>query len=300
MFTLDQLRAFVAVAEELHFGRAAERLRMTQPPLSRQIQKLERSLGVDLLMRSSKGVSLTAAGEAFLDESLSLLQRADQAPERARHIASGQQGIVRMGYTAASAFSTLGPLLSRLRAHLPGVTVKLHEMVSAEQLEALRSGSIDIGLARPPFHLKGVASRQILSEALVVAVPEGHWAAGRREISAADLRGEPIITYSFTQARYFHDLVVRSLDVHDEQVVHATSQIHTAMALVAAGLGVALVPASAAALGMRGLKLLPLEGSPSDVVQLHAMWSADSVNPALDLVISVLGGSEFLLRPSSD
>ena len=291
MFTLDQLRAFVAVAEELHFGRAADRLRMTQPPLSRQIQKLERTLGVELLLRGSRGVELTAAGEAFVDESRVLLQRAEQAPERARHIASGRVGIVRMGYTAASAFSTLGPLLSRLKTEVPGVTVELHEMVSAEQLEALRSGAIDIGLARPPFHLEGVESHELLSEALVVAVPEKHPVAARGEISAEDLRGEPLITYSYTQARYFRDLVVRLLDVHEEQVVHATSQIHTAMALVAAGLGIALVPASAAALGICGLRLLPLADSPDDAVQLHAMWSADSGNPALRLVTDVLRSS---------
>lgn len=290
MFTLDQARAFMAVAEELHFGRAADRLHMTQPPLSRQIQKLEKSLEVQLLVRHSRGVELTAAGEAFLDECRQLLAKVDEAPRRARLIAEGQVGLVRLGYTAASAYSVLGELLSRIKEEAPGVTVELHEMVSARQLEALRNGSIDVGLARPPFHLEGVESALLRTESLVVAVPSGHPLARCGEaVTPAEVQREPLIMHSYEQARYFRDLVVGLIDVREEMVSHTASQVLTMVALVAAGHGLALVPESAAQLEMRGVVTLPLEGSPGDLVQLHAMWLSTSTNPALRRIIPLFG-----------
>lgn len=290
MFTLDQARAFAAVAEELHFGRAAERLHMTQPPLSRQIQKLEKSLEVQLLVRQPRGVELTAAGEAFLDECRQVLAKVDEAPRRARLIAEGHLGVVRLGYTAASAYNVLGELLARIKAEVPGVTVELHEMVSARQLEALRNGAIDIGLARPPFHLEAVESAQLRTEALVVAAPSGHPLAKRGgSVSAVELQQEKLIMHSYEQARYFRDLVVGLIDVREEMVSYTASQVLTIVALVAAGHGVALVPESVAELGMGGVVTLPLEESPADLVQLHAMWLSTSTNPALERIIPLLG-----------
>jgi DNA-binding transcriptional LysR family regulator len=123
MFTFDQLTGFIAVAEELHFGRAAERLNMTQPPLSRQIQKLEKSVGTELFERDNRKVQLTAAGSAFLEEARRLLALAERAPLTARRIASGRSGLLRIGFTAASGFSILGPLLEEISAILPDVDV---------------------------------------------------------------------------------------------------------------------------------------------------------------------------------
>ena len=151
MFTLDQARSFIAVAEELHFGRAAVRLNMTQPPLSRQIQKLEKTVGVELLERDNRRVALTAAGRAFLVEARKLVVAADRAPLLARRIAAGRSGVLRIGFTAASGFSLLGPLLSEIERVLPDVDVDLQELVTGEQLQALENGDLDLGLARPPF-----------------------------------------------------------------------------------------------------------------------------------------------------
>src|SRR3712207_612532 len=150
-FTLEQLKGFVAVADELHFGRAAERLSMTQPPLSRQIQKLERSVGAQLLERDNRRVALTAAGEVFLVEARRLLALADAAPEVARRVSSGSSGLVRIGFTAASTYGTLGRLLNEVARELPDVDVDLAEMVTREQVAALLGEDIDLGLARPPF-----------------------------------------------------------------------------------------------------------------------------------------------------
>ncbi|HSN36803.1 MAG TPA: LysR family transcriptional regulator, partial [Arthrobacter sp.] len=130
MFTFDQLAGFIAVAEELHFGRAAERLNMTQPPLSRQIQKLERSVGAELLERDNRKVQLTHAGAAFLDEARRLVALAERAPLTARRIASGRSGLLRIGFTAASGLSILGPLLEEIATRLPDVDIDLQELVS--------------------------------------------------------------------------------------------------------------------------------------------------------------------------
>src|SRR5919112_1501959 len=170
-FTLEQLRGFVAVADELHFGRAAARLKMTQPPLSRQIQKLERVVGAQLLERDNRRVTLTAAGEVFLVEARRLLTLADTAPEVARRVSSGSRGIVRIGFTAASTYGILGRLLNEVARELPGIDLDLHEMVTREQVAGLLSEEVDLGLARPPFDAETFASRLLHREALLVAVP---------------------------------------------------------------------------------------------------------------------------------
>ncbi|WP_017588339.1 LysR family transcriptional regulator [Nocardiopsis ganjiahuensis] len=289
MLTLDQARAFVAVAEELHFGRAAARLHMTQPPLSRQIQKLEKTLGVTLLLREPRGVSLTAAGKAFRDECHQLLELADRAPRRAQLIASGQVGLIRLGYTAASGFSVLGAVLARIKEAVPGVAVELHEMVTSHQLEGLRNGAIDVGLARPPFDLEDVDSAPLLTEPLVVAVPAGHRFAGRgAPVSAEELRHESMIMYSPDQAEYFSELVAGLVEVRADQVTHTAAQILTLVALVGSGHGTALVPRSTQYLGMPGVRMLPLLESPPDAVQLHAVWLSTSTNPALHRALPML------------
>lgn len=289
MFTLDQARSFVAVAEELHFGRAAERLNMTQPPLSRQIQKLERTVGVELLERDNRRVSLTAAGQAFLQDARRLVVAAERAPDNARRIAAGQLGELRIGFTAASGFSLLGPLLGEISTQMPRVHLELAEMVTSEQVEALLDGDIDLGLARPPFDENLFESDLLFSEGLYAAVPSEHrLAKEQREISYEDLRHEPLIMHSPTKARYFYDLVVRRIDIEHENVRHTVSQILTMIALVSAGRGIAFVPESAKLLGVNGVTYLRLSEIPDDPVQLHAIWSKTSRNPALERLVSIV------------
>lgn len=289
MFTLDQARSFVAVAEELHFGRAAERLNMTQPPLSRQIQKLERTVGVELLERDNRRVSLTAAGQAFLQDARRLVVAAERAPDNARRIAAGQLGELRIGFTAASGFSLLGPLLGEISTQMPRVHLELAEMVTSEQVEALLNGDIDLGLARPPFDENLFESDLLFSEGLYAAVPSEHrLAKEQREISYEDLRHEPLIMHSPTKARYFYDLVVRRIDIEHENVRHTVSQILTMIALVSAGRGIAFVPESAKLLGVNGVTYLRLSEIPDDPVQLHAIWSKTSRNPALERLVSIV------------
>ncbi|OAE02785.1 LysR family transcriptional regulator [Arthrobacter sp. OY3WO11] len=289
MFTFDQLAAFIAVAEELHFGRAAERLNMTQPPLSRQIQKLERIVGTELLERDNRKVQLTPAGLAFLDEARRLLTLAGRAPATARRIASGRSGILRIGFTAASGYSVLGPLLEQISGIVPDVDIELQELVTGEQLDGLLTGELDLGLARPPFNARTFDSRLLSRESMVLAVPSGHpLAALDRNIGPDDFAHEALIMHSPTQARYFYDLVVRLLPIDHGNVVHTVSQIVTMVSLVAAKRGVAFVPESATALGIAGVKFLPLSTGSTGQVELHALWNRRVSNPALGLLLQNL------------
>ena len=148
MFDLNQLRCFVTVAEELHFGRAAARLNMTQPPLSRQIQVLEHIIDAPLLERTSRSVRLTPAGRSFLPEARRILKLAESASQVARRIALGKTGSVKIGFTAAAAYGFLPELVAACRAKLPEVDFSLKEMVSGDQFEALSSGQIDAEIGR--------------------------------------------------------------------------------------------------------------------------------------------------------
>ncbi|HEY5788817.1 MAG TPA: LysR family transcriptional regulator [Microlunatus sp.] len=289
MFTIDQLVGFVAVAEELHFGRAADRLQMTQPPLSRQIQKLERIVGAKLFERDNRKVELTAAGAVFLDEARRLLTQAEGALAHTRRIEAGSAGTVRIGFTATSAYGVLTQVLDQIGSACPGIHLDLFEMVSTEQIAALLSGELDLGLARPPFDTTTFASRLLHREDLLVAVPSGHRLAEQRHgVPADQVIHEPMIMYSPVKARYFYDLVVRLLPIADVNVVHQVSQVLTMISLVASGRGIALVPASAAWLGIPGVSLIPLTGLPPEPVELHTLWLREVKNPALQTVLDHL------------
>jgi DNA-binding transcriptional LysR family regulator len=290
MFTLDQVRAFVVVAEELHFGRAAGRLGMTQPPLSRQIQKLERAVGVQLLERDNRRVALTTAGEAFLREARRMLALAAGALEQAHRISAGSTGTVRIGFTATSAFGVLTSLLDLVSDAHPKIHLELFEMVTREQIAKLAAGELDLGLARPPFDNSAFASRLLHREELLLAVPSAHrLGGGGGRVGADQLAGEPLIMYSPVSARYFYDLVVRLLPIPVENVVHTVSQVLTMLWLVAGGRGIAFVPASAALLGIPGVTFRPIEGLAGQPVELHLIWGRDARNPALHTVLDCLG-----------
>ena len=282
MFTFDQLAGFIAVAEELHFGRAAERLNMTQPPLSRQIQKLEKIIGAELLERDNRRVELTSAGETFLEEARRLMALAERAPVTARRIASGRSGVLRIGFTAASGFSILGPLLEEISGIMPDVDIDLQELVTREQLNGLLTGELDLGFARPPFDSETFDSHLLYRESMVLAVPSSHpLTLLGRDLTAEDFKDEPLIMHSPTQARYFYDLVVRMLPIQHANVVHTVSQILTMVSLVAAKRGLAFVPHSATLLGIKGVEFLPLEAGREERVELHALWNRRITNPAL-------------------
>lgn len=283
MFDLAQLRCFVVLAEELHFGRAAQRLNMTQPPLSRQLQVLEHIVGARLLDRTSRSVQLTAAGRSFLPEARRILRLAMDAAQVARRMALGKTGSIRIGFTASAGYSLLPELVAMCREHLPDVDLSLKEMVSFDQLEALDAGQMDIGLLRPPIARSGYDTRKITAEPLIAAVAAGHPFARHERLKLTDFDDAPFIMYSPFEARYFHDLLATQFFSHGvlPRYVQHLSQIHVMLSLVRAGLGLAIVPSAAQALRFEGVKLLPIDGIAPDVVELFMVWRRESDNPLL-------------------
>lgn len=295
MFTLDQVRCFVAVAEHLHFGRAAESLLMTQPPLSRQVQKLEKAVGVTLIDRDNRSVALTRAGRQFLKEARQLLALAHRAPEQAQLIASGVEGHVSLGFTIGSGMSQLGPLVSGLAAKLPGVELSMTEMVTGEQIKAISEGQIDLGIGRPPATADPLETMLLEQDDLVLAVPADHRiVTSGRPATASDVDGVPLIMHSPQLARYFYDLVVRYFPIDHSTVVQSLSQMTSMLNLVSAGIGIAFVPSSMRKLKMDGVAYVDVEDLPSGIVELRAIWDPESPNEALHRVLETIrsGGLE--------
>ena len=292
MFDLNQLRCFVTVAEELHFGRAAARLNMTQPPLSRQIQVLEHIIDAPLLERTSRSVRLTPAGRSFLPEARRILKLAESASQVARRIALGKTGSLKIGYTAAASYGFLPELIATCRARLPEVDFSLKEMVSGDQLEALASGQIDAGLLRPPIARPEFLTRRVVAEPLLAAIPETHPLAAAETVSIGDFDGEPFVMYSPYESRYFHDLLVAQFaraQILPRYVQHL-SQIHSILAMVRAGLGVSIVPAAASSFEIANVKLRPLTLPTKTSVELFLVWRRDHENPLLPSLIEIAGG----------
>jgi DNA-binding transcriptional LysR family regulator len=296
-FSLARLSCFIAVAEELHFGRAAERLHMTQPPLSRQIQQLENELGVHLIDRTTRSVTLTPAGVAFLPDARRILQLAEGAALNVKRVPAGDLGTVVVGFTAASAHAILPRLLEQAREKLPDVKLELREMVSAAQIEGLMTGELDLGMARPPLKRPGIVSRPLLHEQLVAALPTGHPLVDLpRQLTLNDLDGQDLIMYSPVEARYFNELLISTFTIAGAtpRYVQYVTQVHTMLVLVRSGIGLALVPASAATLHPEGVVFRTIGAFRERPVELDAAWSGDSTNPALHrLLRDVLPAREW-------
>jgi DNA-binding transcriptional LysR family regulator len=290
MFELSHLRSFVVVAEELHFGRAATRLHMTQPPLSRQIQLLEHQVGAQLLDRSSRNVRLTPAGRAFLPDARAILRLAESASLSARRISSGDAGSIAIGFTASTGYRFLPGLIVACLEKLPGVEFILKEMVTMEQAEALASGRLDVALLRPHAATTDFETRCVTREPLLVALPENHRLASGALPTLEDFDHAPFLIYSPIEARYFHDLVTGTFSragVHPDYTQYVT-QIHTVLALVRAGLGCALVPESATALRFEGVAFRPVKKlRPAKPVELFMAWKRDNDNPVLGKFLDV-------------
>lgn len=293
MFSLEQLRGFVAVAEHLHFGRAATALQMTQPPLSRQIQKLETDLGVQLFDRTSRTVTLTPAGAALLERAPQILALAERSRAAVRSVELGEEGSLVLGYTALASLSTLGPVLETLHRILPGVDIELRERVTSVQLTELERGSIDLGLVRTVPRDPEILAREVFREDLVVALPTDHPLAKGSSASTLDeLVPYPMIGYVRPEAEYFLRKTEQLFGDRPLRVVYTVSQVMSMLALVSQGFGFALVPRSTERLGMAGVVFqdlsLPRALMDSAQVSLYAAWSTTSRNPAVRRTVDAL------------
>ncbi|WP_168626368.1 LysR family transcriptional regulator [Cryobacterium sp. BB307] len=289
MFTFDQLRSFVVLAEELHFSRAADKLNMTQPPLSRQIQKLEAELGFTLFDRNNKSVQLTAAGSAFRSEAEKILSIAEASRAMAQRIADGSAGEIKIGITATGIMELLGEILARLDVHAPGVAVDIAEMVTKDQIAALLRGSVDIAFVREVPLSAELDSLLVRQEPLVAAISNRHrLAVTSRELSVTELEGEHVLTYSPVDAHYFRALVDSVLSDVATRPSQQITQVHSMLSLVAANKGIALVPFSASKLGMPGVVFRGIREHKEAKVRLHAVWRADNSNPVMGAAARVL------------
>ncbi|WP_407922176.1 LysR family transcriptional regulator [Corynebacterium deserti] len=230
-------------------------MKIAQPPLSRQIQRLEKIVGTALLNRDNREVEPTTAGQAFLIDARSILTSTDKPTQRARLASAGVWGQLNIGYIAAAGFSLLGPTLTAVDEHMPEVSVDLFEMVTSEQLSALESGHIDVGFGRLNSLLKGFESVTVQSESMIFAAPTGHKLLDPSlKLHREDISGVPFLQHSPTKAKYPYDLCVRNFVIQESQVRYSLSQITTMVSLVAAGLGVALVPESTKNLRHEGVE----------------------------------------------
>lgn len=297
-FELHQIRCFVAVAETLHFGKAAARMNMTQPPLSRQIQLLEHVLGVKLLDRTSRAVKLTPAGRVFLLEARRILRLTESAALATRRTASGDAGAITLGFTAASGYSFLPRLLLQRATRTPNIEVTLKEMVSNEQVDSLLTGRIDIGLLRPPILRSEFTTLKVAGERLVAALPVGDARLSEATLTLKDFDHQPLIMYSPDGARYFHDMLAGLFEAEavTPAAIQSLSQIHSMLALVRAGIGAALVPEAARSLHFDDVQFRPVVTTPEAPVELYAAWHKDNDNPALKPFLALLRQDKKLVR----
>jgi DNA-binding transcriptional LysR family regulator len=254
---LWQLRYFIAVAEKLHFGRAAEALHISQPPLSRAIRGLEERLGVALFVRTRRRVELTREGARLLEETHRMLSQLERTTLELRGMASGEQGRLRIGFVSLADYGVLPELLNAYKAARPAVRLALREMLSPEQALALAAGELDFGLLLPP--VAGAESLEhivVQRERFVAALPASHrLARGRGKLAMSALAGEPFVMVPREIAPGLYDIVAKlaaragfSLNVAQEAI-----QMQTVVSLVSSGLGAAIVPGSIANLGRRGV-----------------------------------------------
>ena len=284
-----QLMSFLTLAEELHFVRAAERLHITQSAVSQQIAKLEKQLNVRLFDRTKRKVTLSVAGQIFLEEARKGIRQLETAAAMAGRAAKGQTGRISIAYVDAAPFNILSPLVLAFRQAFPEVHLDLHEMISSEQFAAVLAGRIDVGLTRPMMTDPAIRSLLLQREPYVVVMPVGHPLANSDSIDMADLRHEPFIGTSAEKARYieerFRDLTRRL--GFTRRIVQEVNQIHAIIGLVGGGLGVTLVPQSVSKLKISGVVFKPLKNRNAPEAEMTAIWRANDDSPVVQRFLQI-------------
>ncbi len=258
---LKQLRYFIAVAEEGHFGRAAEKLHRSQPPVSTQIGRLERELGVTLLSRTTRRVELTPAGEVFLAKAKRVLEAAEDARIAVGAAAQGLIGHLTIGFVSSAALSLLPLALRKFRNTYPDVDLNLRELTSAEQRAALLAGDIDVGLVRLPMNTEDLAVTKVLAEPLLAALPTEHALAQKESVTLAALADVPLISFPkrLVPGAHEHLMDLFAQGGHTPNIVQEAVHLQTIVSLVASGIGVSVLPASARRSPLAGVVYRRLE-----------------------------------------
>lgn len=257
---LRQLRHFVALAEELHFNRAAMRLHVAQPALSQQIQRLERELKTQLFVRTTRSVELTDTGRVLLKEARRVIGDAERAVAAVEHAASGRTGVLEVGFVGSAALQIVPRLVLEMQVQWPGLRLQLQEITTELQIEAILEGRLDVGIVREVGMAEGLHVQELGREALVVAVPANHRLAGRVDVQLAELDGEDFIVFPRRRVSRLYDRIAALCHQAGVRfrVTQEAVQFPTILGLVAAQTGIAIVPAALRSLRIPGLAYIPL------------------------------------------
>lgn len=280
---LRQLQYFLAVAEELNFSRAAERLRITQPPLSLQIQNLEKDLGIPLFYRNNRHVELTDAGKVFFDEVCKIFDQLHRAIENAQRTHHGEIGTLKVGFVGSATYDILPAVLREFRSLYPDVQVHLFEMATPAQIQALREEEIDIGVLRPPVHSDALCTEIVSISPCMLAVPKQHPLTEKDNIVLSDLNLYPFVMLSRkTWAGLYNEILALCNPIIQQEAL----EFQTVIGLVAAGLGIAVVPQSAMNLHTQHVVYLDLNNQlPS--ASMGVSWRRNNQSPLVKAFIEI-------------
>ena len=287
---LRQMRYFLTVAEERNFTRAAQRLHMAQPPLTRQIHALEADLGAELFVRTPKGVSLTEAGQALMDEVPNLLALAQRAKERALLASQGQSGRLDVGIFGSGVLDVIPRILARFHAERPEVHIVLHNLTKSEQIQALRERRITVGFNRliPPED--DLVVETVLREPLVVALPEAHPLCKKTSLRIPELSDQPLILYPNLPIAGLAQQVMQAF-VREKAIVRVEQEVEdvlTAVALVAGGFGICVTTASSTSLRLPGVVYRPLESAYLREIELSCLYRQSDESPVLAAFVAMV------------
>jgi DNA-binding transcriptional LysR family regulator len=296
---LRHLRYFMMVATELHFGKAAEKLHIAQPPLSKQIQDLEAELGFELFTRTKRSVAITPAGQAFLSEVTQIFQQLDRAIDIGRKTSRGELGQISIGFVGSATYNILPVMLQQFRDRYPHVQIELHELTTDRQLIWLREGRIDIGLIRPPIIERDLDSQIIFQESLVIALPINHHLAMVDSIDLTTLAIEPFILFPRQLAPGLYDPIIAICQAagFSPQVVQECIQMQTIVSLVSANMGVSILPASIQSAHRQGVIYKPIQVS-TELVSLGVdriatiaiVWRLNDDSPTINRLLEIVLG----------
>jgi DNA-binding transcriptional LysR family regulator len=287
---LRHLRYFVAVAEERHFGRAAARLHIAQPPLSQQIRRFEAELGEPLLYRTTRSVELSPAGEVMLERGRDILASVDAALEDALRAARGEYVRLAIGFTGSSTYALLPAIAAAIGKELPGVMLDLRgELLTPAQVARLLDGSLDVGLLRPPVRERELCTEVVRSERLVAVLPRTHPLADAETVPLEQLKDDPFVTYPSHFRSVVHDAVEDACAARGfkPSAAHEVGETATLVSFVAAGLGVSLVPESVCNMTVEGAVYRPLEQDTTRV-ELAVAWRRDDERPVLARALDII------------
>lgn len=286
------LNQFIAVAEELHFARAAARLHMAQPPLSQAIKNLEEMVGVQLLARSKHAVSLTPAGRAFLEEARDLIAHGQRAIDIARRASEGLTGRIAIGFMGSVSYELLPRILREFRTRFPAIHVDLREQTSVEQIESLHAGKLDLGLVRVPLvNAADLNMRTIEVERFIAVLPRDHRLAACRSLRLEDLSDAPFMIFPADKSPSLHAKFLMACDQagFSPRIAHEAWQMASMVSLVAAGMGVALLPAQVRNSPNPGVVYKDLENDSEHLeLKIAAAWRSDNLSAGVHSLLSVL------------